>query len=104
MTFSELTTSTRRAFIVLGSETGNFLLILWLYVWDVGLALVNVLTPSRERGHVIPPGDPGFAGRWPAYAPPGAGAARSPCPALNTMANHGEHPQRFTCACMCAQR
>ena len=57
--------------------------------WDFGLALYNLVTPSRKVGHVIPEGHPGAGGKWPEYIPPKDGDSRSCCPGLNTMANHG---------------
>jgi len=62
------------------------------FTWDAGLALVNIVTPSRQEGHVTPEGHPGFGGKWPEYVPPKDGDSRCSCPALNAMANHGILP------------
>jgi len=64
-----------------------------LFVWDIGLTLVNTLTPNRSEGHVTPEGHPGFGGNWPEYIPPKEGDSRCSCPALNAMANHGILPR-----------
>lgn len=63
---------------------------------NFGVALYNSVAPS-----VIPYGKPGHGGVWPLYEPPKQGDSRSPCPALNAMANHGILPRggkniRFT--------
>jgi len=61
--------------------------------WDVSLTIINVLTPNRPVGHVIPKGSPGARGKWPEFIAPGKGDSRSACPALNAMANHGILPR-----------
>lgn len=58
-------------------------------VWDISLTLLNLLTPSRKEGHVIPEGHPGAGGVWPEFVAPKEGDSRCCCPALNAMANHG---------------
>jgi hypothetical protein len=68
---------------------------------DVGVAIYNTFTPSLPKGSVIPAGRPGHGGIWPPYEPPKEGYSRSPCPALNALANHGILPRdgkniRFT--------
>jgi hypothetical protein len=75
--------------------------LLSTFAVDAGVALYNAATPSLPKGGVIPEGRPGHGGVWPAYEPPKAGDSRSPCPALNAMANHGIFPRdgkniRFT--------
>jgi len=64
--------------------------ILYVFVWDFVLALINIVTFNRRRGRVTPRGTPGAEGEWPAYVAPKAGDSRSACPALNALANHGE--------------
>ncbi|TFY73972.1 heme-thiolate peroxidase [Hericium alpestre] len=44
-------------------------------------------------GKLIPPGHPGFRGRWPEFMPPGKDDSRCSCSALNAMANHGIIPR-----------
>jgi len=61
--------------------------------WDIGLTLINLVTPSKAPGTVIPAGKPGHNGIWPTYEPPKPTDSRSPCPALNAMANHGIFPR-----------
>jgi len=63
------------------------------FTWDMGLTVVNIVTPNRREGHVTPEGHPGFGGKWPEYIPPGEGDSRCSCPALNAMANHGILPR-----------
>jgi hypothetical protein len=65
---------------------------LFILIWDVFLVGYNLLVPKRARGCVIPEGKPGHRGAWPPYVPPKQGDSRSPCPALNAMANHGILP------------
>ncbi|KIM40630.1 hypothetical protein M413DRAFT_446057 [Hebeloma cylindrosporum] len=65
---------------------------IYLFIWDFFLALINLLTFKRWRGHVTPRGTPGAGGKWPAYVAPRAGDSRSACPALNALANHGILP------------
>lgn len=60
-----------------------------VFVWDVGLALYNVLTPRLHCERVVPAGCIGENGVWPPYVPPKEGDSRGSCPALNAMANHG---------------
>ena len=88
-----LITAIRRVFSVAFSLLGTGLFIARLQLWDLLLLLVSALTPSLKQGAVIPAGRPGAGGHWPAYAAPGAGDSRSPCPGLNAMANHGIIPR-----------
>ena len=60
--------------------------------WDIGLYLLNFVTPKYEPGQVVPKGSPGHNLTWPEYVPPKEGDSRSPCPMLNAMANHGILP------------
>ena len=64
--------------------------ILYIFVWDFVLALINIVTFNRRKGRVTPRGTPGAEGKWPAYIAPKAGDSRSACPALNALANHGK--------------
>jgi hypothetical protein len=60
------------------------------FAWDLCLALLNLLTPLKRKGHVVPKEHAGHGGRWPEYIAPMEGKdSRSACPALNAMANHG---------------
>ncbi|KAG6816634.1 hypothetical protein H0H87_004481 [Tephrocybe sp. NHM501043] len=61
--------------------------------WDIGLTLINLLTPKRKVGKVTPSGHPGEDGKWPEFIPAQEGDSRCSCPALNAMANHGLIPR-----------
>lgn len=61
-------------------------------LWDNTCAVLNLILPKLEPGHVVPVGAPGHGGTWPQYVPPRQGDSRSACPMLNAMANHGILP------------
>ncbi|KFX98255.1 hypothetical protein V490_02405 [Pseudogymnoascus sp. VKM F-3557] len=65
---------------------------LFVFAWDFGLFILNVITPSRKPGHVVPAHAAGHSLNWPEYIPPKDGDSRSACPMLNAMANHGILP------------
>lgn len=65
--------------------------------WDMVTALYNLVTPSLKEGHVTPKGTTGEGGKWPEYVAPVEGDSRSACPALNALANHGEHEAAEVC-------
>ena len=61
-----------------------------MQVWPyASLTMINVITPKKKQGHVVPEGYPGFRGIWPEYVAPNKDDSRCSCPALNTLANHG---------------
>ncbi|KAG6913428.1 hypothetical protein DXG01_006864 [Tephrocybe rancida] len=64
-----------------------------LAVWDVGLTLMNLITPRRKVGKVTPAGHPGADGTWPEFIASKEGDSRCSCPALNALANHGLLPR-----------
>ncbi|KAJ5528274.1 hypothetical protein N7513_012433 [Penicillium frequentans] len=65
------------------------LFAIWLQTRDLFFLLANLFSPSRRAGSVVPLGSPGHGGKWPKYIPPINGIdSRSPCPALNALANH----------------
>ncbi|CAA7266277.1 unnamed protein product [Cyclocybe aegerita] len=66
---------------------------LFVFTWDIGLTVANLVSPSRKIGHVTPEGHPGFGGKWPEFIAPMEGDSRCSCPALNAMANHGILPR-----------
>ncbi|QRW03303.1 peroxidase family 2 domain protein [Ceratobasidium sp. AG-Ba] len=66
--------------------------LLGLVVWDGGLHVANFFLPKKPIGAVVPLGTGGHGGRWGEYRPPRKGDARSPCPAINALANHGILP------------
>lgn len=61
-------------------------------LWDTALFLGNILTPQLKKGSVVKPGVNGHGGIWTDFQAPKPGDARSPCPYLNAMANHGILP------------
>ncbi|TFY79194.1 heme-thiolate peroxidase [Hericium alpestre] len=64
-----------------------------ILLWDMGLSVYNLFAPTVDLGKLVPPGHPGFRGKWPEFVPPGEGDSRCSCPALNAMANHGIIPR-----------
>ncbi|KAL4777970.1 Cloroperoxidase [Aspergillus varians] len=61
---------------------------------DLLWSFMNLFLRSRPVGKVVPPGYPGHGGVWPKYIAPTPGSkSRSPCPGLNTLANHGILPR-----------
>jgi hypothetical protein len=66
--------------------------LLSTFAVDAGVSVYNAVTPQLPKGSVIPPGRPGHGGQWPEFQPAKEGDSRSPCPALNAMANHGILP------------
>ncbi|KAJ7099862.1 Chloroperoxidase [Mycena crocata] len=73
------------------SGAGKVFQNIYIFIWDVGLTLINLVTPKKKIGSVVPSGRPGAGGKWPEFVPPKEGDSRSCCPALNAMANHGMH-------------
>jgi hypothetical protein len=76
---------------VLHKTVGLFISLL-VMVWDFGLFILNIITPSLKPGHVVPSHAAGHNLIWPEYVPPKDGDSRSACPMLNAMANHGILP------------
>jgi hypothetical protein len=76
---------------IVNKIVGGFINI-FVLVWDFGIAILNLLTPSLKPGHVVPAHAPGHNLTWPEYVPPKDGDSRSACPMLNAMANHGILP------------
>ncbi|CAI7651127.1 hypothetical protein N7533_002010 [Penicillium manginii] len=67
---------------------------IWLEIRDLFYLIANRFRPSRPVGRVVLPGHPGHGGIWPSYLPPTQGKeSRSPCPGLNTLANHNILPR-----------
>jgi len=75
------------------SGIGTFFFLIGFFAWDLGLTLINLVTPKKKIGHVIPEGKPGHKGIWPEYIKPKEGDSRCCCPGLNTLANHGLLPR-----------
>ncbi|KAJ7479454.1 Chloroperoxidase [Mycena galericulata] len=63
-----------------------------IFTYDFFLTLFNLVAPKRRVGSVAPHRSPGAGGKRPEFIPPKAGDKRSPCPALNALANHGILP------------
>jgi hypothetical protein len=74
------------------NKIASFFINLFIFAWDFGLAILNLLTPSLKPGHVVPSHAAGHNLNWPEYVPPKDGDSRSACPMLNAMANHGILP------------
>lgn len=79
----------KRLLVGLFSTLQGQLISAIVFLVDLVLFIVNLITPDRPVGHVIPHGHPGAGGKWPAYIAPKQGDSRCSCPALNAMANHG---------------
>ncbi|KAJ6545424.1 Chloroperoxidase [Mycena capillaripes] len=77
---------------MLFSGIGKLFTNLYIFSWDACLALLNLFTPNKKIGTVVPQGSLGAGGTWPPFVPPKEGDSRSCCPALNAMANHGIFP------------
>ncbi|RVD83968.1 uncharacterized protein DFL_005736 [Arthrobotrys flagrans] len=73
-------------------NTAGVFIKLFVFQWDFALFLLNMVTPDRKEGQVVPAGCPGHNLSWPEYVPPKEGDSRSACPMLNAMANHGILP------------
>ncbi|KAF3937757.1 Chloroperoxidase [Dactylella cylindrospora] len=73
-------------------KTAGVFIKLFVFQWDFALFLLNIVTPNRKEGQVVPTGCPGHNLNWPEYVPPKEGDSRSACPMLNAMANHGILP------------
>lgn len=65
---------------------------LLVMLWDFGLFLLNLVSPSHKFGNVVPRGAAGHHLVWPEYVPPTKEDSRSACPMLNALANHGILP------------
>jgi Peroxidase, family 2 len=63
----------------------------YVFTWDTGLVFCNLISPNKPPGQIVPEDHPGSGGKWPEYVPAEEGDSRCACPALNAMANHGEH-------------
>lgn len=74
------------------NKIAGFFINIFVFSWDLSLAILNLLTPSHKLGHVVPPHAAGHNLTWPAYVPPKDGDSRSACPMLNALANHGILP------------
>ncbi|KAG8864338.1 hypothetical protein FRB96_006160 [Tulasnella sp. 330] len=72
---------------------GALLAIVLLSARDAIYTILSLVLPYRPVGKVVPEGQPGFQGLWPKYIPPGHDDSRSPCTALNALANHGILPR-----------
>ena len=56
----------------------------YLSTWDVGLVLINLVTPKLKKDQIYKEGEPGYGGIWPEFIAPNLETdSRSPCPALS---------------------
>ncbi|CAE6461130.1 unnamed protein product [Rhizoctonia solani] len=67
--------------------------LLSLLGWDLGLYIGNLIYPRKQVGSVVAEDIRGKDSSWGEFCPPRPGDARSPCPALNALANHGILPR-----------
>jgi hypothetical protein len=65
----------------------------FVLTWDIQLLLLNLITPLRRTGAIVPAHAAGHKGTWPPFVAPGEGDSRSACPVLNALANHGILPR-----------
>lgn len=86
-----LTNALSRIFGGLASTASGIFTNICVFSLDVVLFLLNIVSFKRKVGKVTLSGNPGYGGKWPEFIPPKEGDSRSACPALNAMANHGEH-------------
>src|ERR1700761_4745243 len=70
----------------------GFFINIFVFGWDFGILILNLITPNLKPGKVVPPYAAGHNLTWPEYVPPREGDSRSACPMLNAMANHGILP------------
>jgi len=83
----------KRIFGGIGSFLGNLGSAGYVFAWDFGLFLLNLVSFKRKVGKVTLQGHPGFGGVWPEYIAPKDTDSRSACPALNALSNHGILPR-----------
>jgi hypothetical protein len=88
-----ITEVTRRLITTILGQGVKALFMAGLISWDLSLVLLNLAWPRHKKGQVIALGLPGHKGIWPEYRKPESTDSRSPCPALNAMANHGILPR-----------
>ncbi|KAF7116919.1 hypothetical protein CNMCM5793_005549 [Aspergillus hiratsukae] len=70
------------------------LFVTWLTIRDLHYWIANLFCPRRRVGSVAPSDHPGHDGVWPRFQAPIQGNdSRSPCPALNALANHDILPR-----------
>lgn len=74
------------------NKISGFFINIFIFSWDIGCFILNIVTPSLKPGHIVPPHAAGHSLTWPEYVPPKDGDSRSACPMLNALANHGILP------------
>ncbi|RLM00415.1 hypothetical protein CFD26_108536 [Aspergillus turcosus] len=68
--------------------------VIWLTIRDLYYCIANLFFPRRHVGSVVPSDHRGHGGVWPEFKAPIQGSdSRSPCPALNALANHDILPR-----------
>jgi len=75
------------------STSAQVVLLVGVFSIDGVYTFGNFIMPNKRKGRVIAAGLPGHNGIWPEYIAPKSTDSRSPCPALNAMANHGILPR-----------
>ncbi|GFG20469.1 conserved hypothetical protein [Aspergillus udagawae] len=84
----------RRLINLLIALASVLLFAVWLTIRDLYYCIANLFLPRRHVGSVVPFDHPGHGGVWPQFqAPIQATDSRSPCPALNALANHDILPR-----------
>ncbi|KAF7159628.1 hypothetical protein CNMCM5623_005008 [Aspergillus felis] len=84
----------RRLINLLTALASVLLFAAWLTIRDLYYCIANLFLPRRHVGSVVPSDHPGHGGVWPQFqAPIQATDSRSPCPALNALANHDILPR-----------
>ncbi|KAF4221923.1 hypothetical protein CNMCM8980_006191 [Aspergillus fumigatiaffinis] len=84
----------RRLFHLLKTLVALLFFAIWLTIRDIYYVTANLFLPRCKVGSVVPSDQPGHGGVWPQFqAPIQATDSRSPCPALNALANHDVLPR-----------
>ncbi|GFF81311.1 conserved hypothetical protein [Aspergillus lentulus] len=84
----------RRLFNLLEALAALLFYNIWLTIRDINYVTANLFLPRRKVGSVVPFDQPGHGGVWPQFqAPIQATDSRSPCSALNALANHDILPR-----------
>ncbi|KAF7176103.1 hypothetical protein CNMCM7691_001579 [Aspergillus felis] len=84
----------RRLINLLIALASVLLFAAWLTIRDLYYCIANLFLPRRHVGSAVPSDHPGHGGVWPQFqAPIQATDSRSPCPALNALANHDILPR-----------
>ncbi|PKX90444.1 uncharacterized protein P174DRAFT_413317 [Aspergillus novofumigatus IBT 16806] len=92
--FTTIVGTFRRFFHLLKALAALLFCALWLTIRDLYYVIANLFLPRRKVGSVVPFDQTGHGGVWAQFqAPIQATVSRSPCPALNALANHDILPR-----------